>query len=145
MSQRYDSRRYDIQCYDIEVALPDRAGALAQFGETLGAAGVSLEGGGVFTVGGTGVAHFLVEDAAGARAALEAVGLAPVTVSPVVTLRLDQGTPGQLGLVGRRMADAGINIQTQYSDHHNNLVLVVPDDQHEHAAAVATAWAAARR
>lgn len=131
--------------HDIEVALADRPGALAEFGEALGAAGVSLEGGGVFTVAGTAVAHFLVDDAAEARTALDAAGLGPVTVSPVVTLRLDQGTPGQLGLVARRMAEAGIDITTQYSDHDHSLVLVVPAEQHERAEAVAARWAAGER
>ena len=128
---------------DIEVALADRPGALAEFGEALGRAGVSLEGGGVFTVAGHAVAHFLVDDATAARTALEAAGLGPVTVCPVVTLRLDQGTPGQLGLISRRMAEAGVNIRTQYSDHDHDLVLVV--DQHQQAEAVAVRWATGER
>jgi hypothetical protein len=45
--------------HDVEVALPDRPGALAELGEALGAAGIPLEGGGVFTHQGVGVAHFL--------------------------------------------------------------------------------------
>jgi hypothetical protein len=56
----------------------------------------------------------------------------------VVTLRLRQGVPGQLGLLTRRMADAGVNIRTQYSDHDHRLVLVV--DDHAAAEQVATAW-----
>lgn len=130
---------------DIEVALADRPGALARFGEALGRAGVSLEGGGVFTIAGVGVAHFLVDDATAARTALEAEGLGPVTVSSVVTLRLDQGTPGQLGLVSRRLADAGINIRTQYSDHDHHLVLVVAVDQQQQAEALAARWATGER
>lgn len=133
------------QQLDIEVALADRPGALVEFGETLGRGGVSLEGGGVFTVAGVAVAHFLVDDGPAARSALEAAGLGPVTTSRVVTLRLDQGTPGQVGLISRRMADAGINIQTQYSDHDHNLVLVVPADQHQHAGDIAARWAAGKR
>ena len=45
--------------YDVALDLPDRPGALATFGEALGAAAVSLEGGGVFTVGGIGRALLL--------------------------------------------------------------------------------------
>ena len=41
---------------DIHVLLPDEPGALARFGRALGGAGVSLEGGGVFTVNGVGQA-----------------------------------------------------------------------------------------
>src|SRR6185369_4351780 len=60
---------------DIAIHLHNKPGALADMGETLGAAGVSLEGGGVFTENGKGIAHFLVEDAAGAKQALEAKGI----------------------------------------------------------------------
>lgn len=129
---------------DIEVQLPHRPGALAGFGETLGAAGVSLEGGGVFTHAGVGVAHFLVDDADRARTALEARGIGPVVVHEVVTLRLDQEVPGQLGTLARTMADAGIGILVQYSDHDNRLVLVVAPHQHAACARLAREWDAAR-
>jgi hypothetical protein len=126
---------------DIEVALADRPGALATFGEVLGAAGVSLEGGGVFTVNGSAIAHFLVDDADTAVTALTAAGMGPIEVSDPVMLRLDQGTPGQLGLVARRMAEAGVNLRVQYSDHDHNLVLVPDAGHHEVCVAVANAWA----
>ncbi len=123
---------------DIGLVLPDRRGTLAELGETLGAAGVSLEGGGTFA----GVAHYLVDDAAAARAALERAGLGPVVISDVVTLRLRQAVPGQLGLLARRMADAEVDIVVQYSDHDGSLVLVVPTRDLAAAHAVATAWSA---
>jgi hypothetical protein len=119
---------------DIEVVLRDGPGALGEFGEVLGRAGVSLEGGGVF---GT-VAHFLVEEADRARAALEAAGIGPVSIHDVVTLRLDQGTPGQLGAVARRMGDAGVDIRVQYSDHDGRLILVVDPAHRAAAAAIAS-------
>ena len=37
--------------YDIHVMLPDNPGTLGQFGSLMGRAGVSLEGGGMFTLG----------------------------------------------------------------------------------------------
>ena len=61
---------------DVEVALAHRPGALAEFGEVLGRAGVSLEGGGVFVHEGVGVAHFLVDDGPAAARALDAAGCA---------------------------------------------------------------------
>lgn len=125
---------------DIEVALPDRPGALADLGETLGAAGVSLEGGGVFVHGGVGVTHFLVADGAAAEQALESAGLGPVAVNPVIMLRLEQETPGQLGTAARLMADAGVNLRAQYSDHAGSLVLVVSDTDRPTAARIAAAW-----
>lgn len=42
---------------DLAVELDDRPGTLAELGEALGAAGVSVEGGGAWVVGGRGVAR----------------------------------------------------------------------------------------
>ena len=113
--------------YDIAIELPGQPGSLARFGEALGAAGVSLEGGGVFTVDGVGHAHFLVEDGETARVALEQAGLGAATVRSVLIRRLKQEVPGQLGAIARALGDAGVNIETQYSDHSNRLILVVDD------------------
>ena len=41
--------------------------------------------------------------------------------------RLKQDVPGQLGLLTRRMAEAGVNIEVLYSDHDHQLILVVDD------------------
>lgn len=125
---------------DLQVILDDRPGALADFGETLGAAGVSLEGGGVFTHRGEGIAHFLVDDPERGREALQQKGFGPVTVHDVVTLRLDQEIPGQLGAFTRRVARAGINIVVQYSDHDHRLVLVPAPGQHARCEAIAAEW-----
>lgn len=125
--------------------LADRPGSLAELGQVLGAAGVSLEGGGVFTHRGEGVAHFLVDHAERGRAALEAAGLGPVTVHDVVTARLDQEVPGQLGAFTRAVADAGINVLAQYSDHDHRLVLVVAPEDVARCRRVADEWAAAGR
>jgi hypothetical protein len=125
---------------DLGFALAHRPGALAAMGEALGAAGVSIEGGGAFLVAGTGHAHFLVAEPDAARAveALRGAGIAPVSVREVVVLKLDQGRPGQLGLAARRMAEAGVQIEVQYSDHANRLILVVDDPVR--GGAVAEAW-----
>lgn len=125
--------------YDVAIELPGQPGSLARFGEALGAAGVSLEGGGVFTVDGVGHAHFLVEDGEAARAALEQAGLGNPRVRPVLIRRLKQEVPGQLGAIARALGDAGVNIETQYSDHSNQLVLVVDDA--ETAERVTSDWA----
>jgi hypothetical protein len=96
---------------DLTILLEDRPGSLALMGETLGAAGVSVEGGGAWVVGGRGVAHFLVADATSARRALEAAGIRVEQERDVVALRLRQDQPGQLGLLSRMMAQAGVNIE----------------------------------
>src|SRR3954467_12595109 len=112
---------------DLEIILQNRPGALAEMGEALGRADVSVEGGGAWVVQGTGVAHFLVEDAAAARDALVRAGIQVVAERDVLIQRLRQDVPGQLGLLSRRMADAGVNIEVLYSDHQNQLILVVDD------------------
>jgi hypothetical protein len=123
---------------DLGIELEDRPGALAEMGETLGRAGVSVEGGGVFVANGIGVAHFLFHDARAAREALEAAGIRVVEENEIVVLRLKQAVPGQLGAIGRHMADAGVNIRVQYSDHDHQLILVV--DDLERGRAVAAQW-----
>lgn len=123
---------------DLTIHLEDRPGALAEMGEALGRAGVSVEGGGVFVTNGVGVAHFLFHDGQAAREALEAAGIRVVEENEVVLLRLRQEEPGQLGKIARRMAEAGVNVRVQYSDHDHQLVLVV--DDLERGRAVARAW-----
>ena len=108
---------------DLAIALKNRPGALAEMGEALGRAGVSIEGGGVFG----DVAHFLFVDGDAARAALEAAGIRVTASNDVLVQRLRQDEAGQLGKIARRMADAGVNIEVQYSDHDHNLILVVDD------------------
>lgn len=127
---------------DLEIHLVDRPGALAALGEALGRAGVSIEGGGVFTHEGVGIAHYLVHDAPSAVQALRDAGIDVADVSDVVMLRLRQGVAGQLGMLARWMSDAGVNIRVQYSDHDNRLVLVV-DDQ-VRANEVVRRWTALR-
>ena len=127
-----------MQMKDLTIELENRPGALAEMGETLGRAGVSVEGGGVWVVGGKGVAHFLVADGDAGRAALEAVGIRVIAVRDVLVQRLNQAEPGQLGKIARKMAEAGVNIEVQYSDHDHQLILVV--DDMEKGRAVSEAW-----
>jgi hypothetical protein len=127
--------------HDLEILMDDRPGELARMGDAVGAAGLSIEGGGVFVIEGRGVGHFLFRDGPGARDTLRAAGLTVVACREVVTLRLDQEQPGQLGKAARAMADAGVNIEVQYSDHHHQLVLLV--DDRVRAEKVAREWALA--
>jgi hypothetical protein len=123
---------------DLAIELADRPGALAEMGETLGRAGVSVEGGGAWVVDGRGVAHFLFHDGAAARRALTAAGIRVLAEREVVVQRLRQDVPGQLGKLTRRMAEAGVNIEVLYSDHDHQLILVVDDV--ERGRAVAAEW-----
>ena len=123
---------------DLTIALDNRPAALAEMGECLGRAGVSIEGGGAWVEGGRGIAHFLFGDGAAARHALESAGLRVLAERDVLALRLKQDVAGQLGLLTRRMAEARVNIEVIYSDHNHRLILVV--DDMERAQQVAEAW-----
>lgn len=112
---------------DLTIELADRPGALAEMGEALGRAEVSVEGGGAWIVGERGVAHFLFEDGQAAQRALEAAGIRVLRTREVLVQRLQQDVPGQLGALTRAMADAGVNIEVLYSDHAHQLILVVDD------------------
>lgn len=113
---------------DLAVRLPHQPGGLATFAEALGAAGISLEGGGGFTTDGTtATVHFLVADAERAADAARAAGLEVLGVRDVLVRRLEQETPGQLAAITRALATAGIGIDCMYSDHDHQLILVVDD------------------
>ena len=127
---------------DLTIILENRPGALAELGEALGRSGVSVEGGGAWVGGDTGVAHFLVADGAAARKALETAGIHLLAERDVLVQRLKQDVPGQLGLLTRRMAEAGVNIEVLYSDHDHQLILVVDDIAR--GRAVSEAWARER-
>ena len=112
---------------DVAIRLDNRPGALAEMGEALEEAGLSIEGGGGFAIHGEGIAHFLFEDAAAACKALEARGITVLGVREVLVQRLNQDRPGQLGKIARLMAQSGVNIEVVYSDHQNQLIIVVDD------------------
>lgn len=120
------------------MSLVNRPGALADVGESLGRAGVSIEGGGMFVVDDRGIANFLVDDGDTGRQALHAAGIEVSREEDVVIVKLNQDEPGQLGKLLRRMANAEVNVLTQYSDHNHQLVLVV--DNFDAGQAVANAW-----
>lgn len=122
---------------DLTINLEDCPGALARMGKALGDAGISVEGGGAWLAGKQGVAHFLFEDGDAARLALVAAGISVLAVREVVIQRLRQDRPGQLGSLCQCMADAGVNIEVLYSDHANQLVLVVDDFETGHCASAA--------
>jgi len=123
---------------DLAIRLENRPGALAEMGEALGRAGVSVEGGGAWVVDGVGVAHFLFHDGTAARRALEDAGITVIAERDVVVQRLKQDEPGQLGKLTRRMADGGVNIEVLCSDHDHQMILVV--DDLEAGRAISDAW-----
>jgi hypothetical protein len=123
---------------DLAIQLKNKPGALADMGETLGKAGVSLEGGGVFVCKDEGIAHFLVDDAEKGKQALIENGIEVIAINDVLIQKLKQDVPGQLGKICRLMEQNNVNILVQYSDHYNQLVLVV--DDHEKGLKISQDW-----
>lgn len=123
---------------DIEILLANKPGTLALLGDTLGKHRISLEGGGVFQYGEISIAHFLVEEAETAKEVLAQVQIQVAKINDVLIQKLRQDVPGQLGMFCRKLANAGVNILVQYSDHSNQLVLVV--DNIEKGKQVSEEW-----
>jgi hypothetical protein len=116
---------------DLTVSLEDRPGTLADLGESLGSAGVNIEGLTVVSFEGRAIAHVLVEDAMAARAALESAGVkiegeADPLVSEFPADQVDK--PGAMGEMARAVANAGVNIQVVYLATKNRGVMVTSDN-----------------
>lgn len=111
---------------DLTVILADRPGTLADMGEALGKAGINIDGLCGFPCEGEGVIHILVEDAAGARSALEEIGLEVRSERQVLILEVED-RPGALGDITRRIANAGVNIDLVYAASNTRLVLGADD------------------
>jgi hypothetical protein len=117
---------------DLLVTLEDTPGEAARFGEALGNAGTNIEGLCAVVREGKGTVHVLVEDVAGARAALDGAGITveaetDVIVSPPMS-DTDVDTPGRFGMMARALADAGINITLGYTASRNRVVLATSDN-----------------
>lgn len=125
--------------FDLHILLPNVPGALATMAGLLGRHGIGLEGGGVFSTGDESHAHFLVVEGLRARAVLEAEGFQVQNVCQPLIRKLKQARPGELGEIAAALANAGISILTQYSDHANQLILVT--DNPAVAERVTEQWA----
>jgi hypothetical protein len=77
--------------------------------------------------GGRGVVHLLVEDAGGARQALEGAGYSVAAEKEALVLSSVEDRPGYLGEMSARLAEAGVNIEVAYLGTGTRLVLAVDD------------------
>ena len=118
---------------DLTIVLENRPGTLAQLGETLGQAGVNIEGGCGFPCGGEGMIHLLVEDADAAKRSLQEAGIEVRNERPVLVTEV-KDRPGELGNLTRRIANAGVNIDLLYLTAKGQLVLGVDDLEKARAA-----------
>jgi hypothetical protein len=87
---------------------------------------VNIDGGAATTGGGSGQVHILVEDAGAARSALEAAGVQVAAEREAVVVDAPN-EPGELGRTARKLADAGVNIETYYVATGDALVFVTDD------------------
>jgi hypothetical protein len=118
---------------DLTVVLEDRPGTLAELGEALGEAGINIEAFCGLPCEGKGIVHILVEDAAGARRALEDADLKISSETEILLLEAED-RPGMLGEVARRMSNAGVNIELIYKATQTQLVVGVDDLEKGRAA-----------
>jgi hypothetical protein len=109
--------------YDLTIAAPHGAESLAEIGKVLGGAGVGLDGGGMWGH----VAHYLVAEPQLAAEALATAAVELLGVHEVLLVPLREDVPGELGRIMSRLAEVGVRLDVQYSDHRNRKVLVVDD------------------
>ncbi|TMF88467.1 MAG: amino acid-binding protein [Chloroflexi bacterium] len=98
---------------DLTIELDEKVGSVAAAAEALGKAGVNIEGICGFVVGGKGVGHVLVADPGKARQALQTAGARVTGEQDVLILDIED-KPGSLGKLTRKIADAGVNLNTVY-------------------------------
>jgi hypothetical protein len=113
---------------DLSVSVRDEPGGLAKVAEALGAAGVNVEGVAGLGGGGTGHIHLLVEDAPGARSALEGAGFTIDGEREAVLVDVSgEDRPGKLGELAMAAANAGVNLAACYAATRSRLVFVADD------------------
>lgn len=112
--------------WDITVVLEDKPGTLADMGEALGKAGINVKGCCGLPFDGRGIIRLLVDDPDAAIEALRGAGIEAHSPRPVV-LKKFRDTPGELGEVTRRLANAGINVDTLYLSTTGEIVMCVDD------------------
>jgi hypothetical protein len=111
---------------DLTIILEDRPGTLADMGEALGTAGINIDGMCGFPSEGKGVIHLLVEDATGARSALEGAGIEVGAEREVLVVEVDD-RPGAFGDIARKIANEGVNSDLVYMATNTRLVVGTND------------------
>ncbi len=97
---------------EFTVMLEDRPGTLADLGEALGGAGVNIRSLAGFAVEGKGHLKLVTDNDDATRSALADAGFS-YTDREILEVSLDD-RPGEIGRFARKMADAGINIDSGF-------------------------------
>ncbi len=118
---------------DLMLLVPDQPGSLAGILEALGNAGVNIDGMFGYPVEVGAVDHILVEDAAGARRALEGAGFQVSGERAMLVVDVPD-RPGEIAKLARRMAYAGVNIQLIYEATHSRIAFGADDLEKARAA-----------
>jgi hypothetical protein len=95
------------------VELQNKPGELAELAESISQKGINITAVAGSTVGGEGAVSILTNDEAGTRSALQGIGCTFREIE-LVSAALDD-RPGTLATAARRLADAGVNIETLFA------------------------------
>jgi hypothetical protein len=112
---------------DLRIDAENHPGVLAAIAGALGDAGVNIEGYCGVANGGRGVIHLLVDDAAGARRALEGGSYPVAAEHEALLIERGEDRPGYLAEISSKLGDAGINVEVGYVATDTRLVFVVDD------------------
>jgi len=112
---------------DLRIDADNHPGVLAAIASALGSAGVNIEGYCGVGSGGKGSIHLLVDDAAGARRALEASAHTVAAEHEALLVDRGEDRPGYLAEIATKLSDAGINVEVGYVASDTRLVFVVDD------------------
>jgi hypothetical protein len=107
---------------DFTIGLLDQPGTLAQASDSLGRAGVNIDGACGFVVDEQGVYHVLVQDAERARRALMDSGF-EIRAERTVVVTPIQNRPGEAAQLLRGIAAAGVNLDLLYTTLDGQIVL----------------------
>ena len=123
-----------MHAYDFTIDIPHTKGSLATLTEELGRQKINIEGLCAVEQNGRVVLHLLTMEKSATSLAISKVGYTLIREMDVIVEHVEN-SPGMLGKVTRRLADAGINLTTVYLATDTRLVL-----GSENLSALETAW-----
>ncbi len=116
---------------DLTIEVENTLETLALLGETLGNAGVNIEGLCALQGKGKDIVHLLVADEIRAKDALSEVDIEVALISDVYVLDKNKkqvvGRPGSFGGICRHLINHGIQVNFAYAAENNKFVFGVDD------------------